>query len=70
MPHLVALLDDDDNQVQLAGISALGKIDGPLAKKVLVNCVKDGDAALEDAARSELENIEFLEDPMAFTSEI
>ena len=70
VPHLVALLDDDDYQVQLAGISALGKIGGPLAKKVLVNCVKDGDAVLEDAARSELENIEFLEDPMAFTSEV
>ena len=69
VPHLVALLDDDDYQVQLAGISALGKIGGPLAKKVLVNYVKDGDAVLEDAARSELENIEFLEDPMAFTSE-
>ena len=70
VPHLVALLDDDDNQVQLAGISALGKIGGPLAKKVLVNCAKDGDAVLEDAARSELENIEFLEDPMAFSSEV
>ena len=46
VPHLVALLDDDDYQVQLAGISALGKIGGPLAKKVLVNCVKDGDAVL------------------------
>ena len=69
VPHLVALLDDDDYQVQLAGISALGKSGGSLAKTVLVNCVKDGDAVLEDAARSELENIEFLEDPMAFTSE-
>ena len=27
-------------------------------------------SVLEDAARSELENIEFLEDPMAFTSEV
>ena len=70
VPHLVALLDDDDYQVQLAGISALGKIGGPLAKKVLVNCVKDGAAVLEAAARSELENIEVLEDPMAFTSEV
>ena len=70
VPHLVALLEDDDYQVQLAGINALGKIGGPLAKKVLVNCAKEGDAVLEEAARSELENIEFLEDPMAFTSEI
>ena len=70
VPHLVSLLDDDDYQVQLAGISALGRIGGPLAKKVLVHCVKEGDAVLEDAARAELENIEFLEDPMAFTSDI
>ena len=70
VPHLIALLEDDDDQVQLAGISALGKIGGSLAKKVLVHCVKEGDAVLEDAARAELENIEFLEDPMSFTSYI
>ena len=70
VPHLVPLLDDDDYQVQLAGISALGKIGGPLAKKVLVHCIKEGDAVLEDAARAELQNIEFLEDPMAFTSDV
>ncbi len=70
VPHLISLLDDEDYQVQLAGITALGKIGGPLAKKVLVHCVKEGDAVLEDAARAELENIEFLEDPMAFTSDV
>jgi len=70
VPHLVGLLEDDDTQVQLAGISALGKIGGPLAKKILVNCAKEGDAVLEEAARTELENIEFMEDPMAFGSEI
>ena len=70
VPHLITLLEDDDYQVQLAGISALGKIGGPLAKKVLVNCVKDGDAVLEEAARIELENIDFMDDPMGFTSQI
>ncbi len=70
VPHLIALLEDDDYQVQLAGISALGKIGGPLAKKVLVNCVKEGDAVLEEAARIELENIDFMDDPMSFTSQI
>ena len=69
VPHLVSLLQDDDYQVQLAGINALGKIGSPLAKKVLLHCVKEGDAALEDAARAELQNIEFLEDPMAFSSD-
>jgi HEAT repeat protein len=70
VPHLVPLLQDDDYQVQLAGINALGKIGGPLAKKVLLHCVKEGDAALEEAARAELQNIESPEDPMAFASEI
>jgi len=69
VPHLVSLLQDDDYQVQLAGINALGKIGSPLAKKVLLHCVKEGDAALEEAARAELQNIEFLEDPMAFSSD-
>jgi HEAT repeat protein len=70
VPHLISLLEDDDYQVQLAGINALGKIGSPLAKKALLHCVKEGDAALEDAARAELQNIEFLEDPMAFTSKV
>jgi HEAT repeat protein len=70
VPHLIPLLDDDDYQVQMAGINALGKIGGPLAKKVLVNCIKEGDAALEDAARMELQNIEYMEDPMAFSSDL
>ena len=70
VPHLISLLQDDDYQVQLAGINALGKIGSPLAKKVLLHCVKEGDSVLEDAARAELQNIEFLEDPMAFSSEV
>ena len=70
VPHLITLLQDDDYHVQLAGINALGKIGGFLAKKVLFNCVQEGDASLEEAARSELQNIEFMEDPMAFNSEV
>ncbi|MDA0734249.1 MAG: HEAT repeat domain-containing protein [Chloroflexi bacterium] len=66
VPHLVPLLQDDDYQVQLAGLSALGKVGGPLAKRVLLRCAKEGDAVLEEAARAALENVEFLEDPMAF----
>ena len=69
VPHLIPLLDDDDYQVQLAGIKALGKIGGPLAKKVLLHCVSEGDALLEDAARDELQNLEMMEDPMAFPSD-
>ncbi len=68
--YLIPLLEDDDFQVQLAGISALGKIGGSFAKKVLVNCIEEGDAVLEDAAKAELENLELLEDPLAFSSEV
>ena len=45
-----------------------GKSAGPLAKRALLNCVSEGDAALEDAAKAELENVEFLEDPLGFAS--
>jgi HEAT repeat protein len=69
VPHLVSLLEDDEYTVQLAGLNALGKIGGPLAKKVLLHCVKEGDATLEEAARAGLQNIEYLEDPMSFSSE-
>ncbi len=70
VPHLVGLLEDDDYEVQTAGLNALGKIGGPLAKRALLRCIKEGDAALEDAARFALENVEFLEDPMAFSSQV
>ena len=68
VPHLVHLLQDDDYQVQVAGLNALGKIGGSLAKRVLLLCIKEGDAVLEEAARGALENVEFLEDPIAYQS--
>jgi hypothetical protein len=47
----------------------LGKIGGPLAKKVLQSLVRDGDANLEEAARMELEDLEFDEDPEGYLGE-
>ena len=70
VPYLVPLLEDDDYQVQVAGLNALGKIGGPLAKRALLRCIEEADATLEEAARAALENVEFLEDPMAFSAEI
>ena len=63
-PPLVELLQDDDPEVRLACIAALGKIGGALARRALIDCVRDGDAAMSDAAHNELENLEFLDDPM------
>ena len=68
-PHLVPLLHDDDFQVQLATIAALGKIGGSLAKRALRRSLKTGDAALEDAAREALENIQSMDDPLGFGHE-
>ena len=70
VPHLILLLEDDDSEVQLAGIGALGKIGGPLAKKVLTSLVKDGDANLEEAARMELQDLEFDQDPQGYLGDV
>ena len=63
-PQLVELLNDEDPQVRLAGIAALGKIGGAEARRALIDCVQDGDAAMSEAAHAELENLQFLDDPM------
>ena len=69
-PHLIGLLHDDDLQVQLEAISALGKIGGPLAKKALRRCLKEGDPIVEDAAREGLESIQAMDDPLGFNSDL
>ena len=66
VPHLILLLEDDDSEVQLAGVAALGKIGGPLAKKVLTSLVNDGDSNLGEAARLELDDLEFDDDPEGY----
>ncbi len=63
-PQLTELLQDDDPEVRLASIAALGKIGGALARRALIDCVRDGDAAMSEAAHAEMENLEFLDDPM------
>ncbi len=64
VPKLVELLQDDDPEVRLACIAALGKTGGALARRALIDCMRDGDSAMSDAAHTELENLEFLDDPM------
>ena len=70
VPHLIGLLEDDEFDVQIACLNALGKIGGPLAKGALLRCIEEGDVSLEEAALAALDNVEFLEDPMAFAPEI
>ena len=61
---LIELLQDEDPEVRLACIAALGRIGGALARRALIDCVRDGDAAMSEAAHAEMENLEFLDDPM------
>ena len=63
-PYLAELLQDEDPEVRVAAIGALGKIGGAHARRALIDCVRDGDAAMSEAAHTELENLEFLDDPM------
>jgi len=66
IPHLVPLMDDDDLEVQLSAVRAIGTIGGPLAKKALRRCLKTGDPTLEDAAREYLDQVMAMEDPLTF----
>ena len=59
-------MDDDDLQVQLSAIRAVGAIGGSLAKKALRKCIRDGDPAVEDAARESLELVDAMEDVYSF----
>jgi HEAT repeat protein len=68
-PHVIALLNDDDSLVQLASVRALGAIGGSLSKRALQQCLLMGDDAIEEAAKTALEEIEFDDDPMGFSSE-
>ena len=68
--QLVVLLHDDDAQVQLAAVGALGKVGGDLAKRALRRCVEQEDPVLEDAARTALENISAVEDPLGFAYDL
>ena len=66
VPHLEELLQDDDNQVQVAACASLGNIGGMLSRQILTKFLETCDPELEQIAGLALENTEFLEDPMAF----
>ena len=64
-PRLVALAQDEDPQVQLAAVKALGEVGGSLARRALQRCMELGDDALKQAAEEAIANIEFDDDPLA-----
>ncbi|MSP78149.1 MAG: HEAT repeat domain-containing protein [Dehalococcoidia bacterium] len=67
---LLSLLRDDDMQVQLAAIEALGQIGGPTAKKALQVAAKSGEDNVREAAEEALDHMEFLDDPLSFRTSL
>ncbi len=65
VPQLITMVQDEDRQVQLAAVRALGEVGGPLARRALERCLELGDEALRQAAEEAIANIEFDDDPLA-----
>jgi len=58
LPHLHGLVTDDDPQVALAAVQAIGGIGGAAARKLLKHYVDEGDATLSEAAQEALRVLE------------
>lgn len=54
LPHLHELVSDDDPQVALAAVHAIGGIGGASARKLLKHYTEHGDSALSEAAHEAL----------------
>ena len=66
VPHLLPLLHrDEDPQVRLSTLQALGAIGGNVAKKALEACLRSSDDAVKEAAVRALEALEADEDPLS-----
>lgn len=67
IPHLLPLLLDEDREVQGVAIGALGEVGGDAAKEALEGLLAEDDPALSELARDALSELEFGEDPLAFS---
>jgi HEAT repeat protein len=65
VPSILPLLGDEDSEVRLAAVAALGKIGSEQAKQVLRRLADDSDdEALSDAAAEALAEAESIDNPM------
>ncbi|MFA5451844.1 MAG: HEAT repeat domain-containing protein, partial [Dehalococcoidales bacterium] len=62
---LIPLLEDDDRDVQLAAIEALGKIGGKESKEALNSLLESPDELLRDAAQQSVYELELYHDPFS-----
>ena len=58
--------DDDDADVRLAAIRALGKIGSPVSKECLLLCLESNSEAIRDAAENALQMMDAADDPLSF----
>ena len=58
VPHLADLIEDEDLQVRLSAVQALGAIGGTSAKKLLRGCSQSDEDAVREAAEAVLEMME------------
>ena len=65
VPRLIKLTRDEDAQVRLSAIEALGRIGGNEAKQALQDCRDGSDDAMSEAAEDALDEMKFWEDPFA-----
>jgi HEAT repeat protein len=65
VPRLIELTRDDDAQVQLSAVEALGRIGGNEAKQALEECRDGADDVISEAAEEALDEMKFWEDPFA-----
>jgi HEAT repeat protein len=65
VPRLIELTRDDDAQVRLSAVEALGRIGGNEAKQALQECRDGADDAMSEAAEDALDEMKFREDPFA-----
>jgi len=65
VPGLIELTRDEDAQVRLAAVEALGRIGGNEAKQALQECRDGPDDAMSEAAEDALDEMKFWENPFA-----
>ena len=65
VPRLIELTHDEDGQVRLSAIEALGRIGGNEARQALQECRDGADDAMSEAAEDALDEMKFWENPFA-----
>jgi HEAT repeat protein len=63
VPKLSELTEDNDVQVSLCAVEAMGKIGGTQAKEALQRCLDSPSESIRDAAHEALQELGFWEDP-------